>query len=739
MNHRINATLIFYNINCNISNMRFKVLSIILLFLATHVKAQNMSLKRIILFLYVCTHISVYNVSAQSNYVAVDVIKQFSQILTEYGQTKDLGVCGPKFDNLCHERVKCRVESDFMKRIADISHSVPKTDGTYLFDTYINEISKMVDNGCQITIENIEYDLEMSKLGLVEGKADYVKYDMIVSENLSTENRYTDLAIIRDGKLTSIYQYSGARAFAGTIKMLLPNIVMENFYNVPWMLNLSKAEEALYQFRKIAANSYGDIAIKSMAMVVAMEMEDIGCSQIGKYAKMMDMANYFVHYTSCPAIEKLDSKRYLLDGIKSFEYIIGPGETMATWNLYKRHPYINDKGSAYFHYVLPKYRPLSNVNLPYVKKDGENYGFVSEKDKIIVACKYSFVYPFDHQSNLAAVRDKNNKWGFINKYGELVIPHIYDAVNDIFVDGKNFVIDDDYLILIDKNGQELRRIYGYNYIIPKLKENEIIAYNGIKQQFDAYDFYGNLLIEDCFSKTNMSKKEYVRFRYYYIMWGEFTYNQKDDISEHVFYPPRIPIKISLSEISSEEAVDLGIGSLWSSKNLEASSCSDMGKLYLWGDYKSEFANIKRTRENGEKFKKKLLKNGVPLNIAGTYLDIATQTLGKDWHLPTQKDLRELTEECVWEYCILNDNKGYRIIGKNGNSIFLPIEGEFFYEPHDVQSKHGPAYVLYWSSELQSSAEPYGLQISQYEYKIRKGIELSYWNYIRPVKIKFFDE
>ena len=141
-----------------------------------------MSIKRIILFLCVCTCISINYVSAQPNYAAVDVMKQFSQILTEYSQTKDLGLCGPKFDNLCHERVRCRVESDFMKRIADISHhSVPKTDGTYLFDTYINEISKMIDNGCQITIENIEYDFEMSKLGLVEGKADYVKYDIIVS------------------------------------------------------------------------------------------------------------------------------------------------------------------------------------------------------------------------------------------------------------------------------------------------------------------------------------------------------------------------------------------------------------------------------------------------------------------------------------------------------------------------------------------------------------------------------
>lgn len=695
-----------------------------------------MSLKKIIFCFCACICINIGDVSAQPNYAAVDVMKQFSQILTEYSQTKDLGLCGPKFDNLCHERVKCRVESDFMKRIADISHSLPKTDGTYLFDTYINEISKMVDNGCQITIENIEYDLEMSKLGLVEGKADYVKYDIIVSESLSTENRYTDLAVIRDGKLTAIYQYSGARAYVGAIKMLLPNIVMENFYNGLWEFDLSKADEALYQFRKIAANSYGDIAVKSMAMVVAMEMEDIGCSQIGKYAKMMDLANYFVRYTSCPGIEKYGSHFYLLHGIKSFAYFIGPGETMATWNLYKKHPYVNDKGSAYFHYVLPKYRPLSNVNLPYVKKVGANYGFVSEKDKIIVECKYSFVYPFDHQSNLAAVRNKNYKWGFINKFGELVIPHIYDVVNDIFVDGKNFVIADDYLILIDKNGVELRKIYGYNYLIPKLQEKEIIAFNAVKRQYDVYDFYGNLLLEDCFNKDNLKKKEYKRF----LRYGEEIenyYMNDDAVETHSIIPPLIPTKITISDITSGDVVDLGIGVLWASKNLGALSCTDVGTPYLWGDSKLEYSYMKINESNGEKYEKIISRKGIPFDIAGTCWDTATEILGKQWRMPNKEDWQRLLEECRWDYCILDGKKGYRIIGKNGNSIFLPLEGLFIYENFEGNKSFDEPEIAYWSSSKISVRNgpdvAYMIRVSPMRCFISASGFLSFWNYIRPIK------
>lgn len=476
---------------------------------------------------------------------------------------------------------------------------------------------------------------------------------------------------------------------------------------------------------------------KSMELVVSMEMAGVGCRQIGQYAKELDIANYFVHYTSCLAIEKLGHDLYVTCGVNDYGYIIGPGETLATWNLIKKHPYINDKGSAYFHYIFPKYRPLSNLDLPYIKKRGIHYGFVSGNGKVIVENKYSFVYPFDNKSRLAAVKDENNKWGFINEFGDVVIPNKYDIVNDVFVDGKNFVIKSDYLILIDKKGRELRKIYGYNYLIPKLGENQIIAYNGIKQQFDVCDFYGNLLYEDCFSKANMSKKEYWRFYYYLnLEWDRTNYYLRDNVNRRggVIQPHRIPKKISMSDISSEKAVDLGVGCLWASKNLGASACYDMGELFLWGDYKTEFTNKRRSWSNGEKFEAKMSKCNLPLNIAGTYWDIATQELGKEWRMPTKNDFKELIEECTWEYSILKGSKGFRVVGKNGNSIFLPIEGEFFYEHYEVQVEHCEPAVLYWSSELEFPSQPYGLQIYETEYFLRS-LDLRYWNYVRPVKTR----
>lgn len=687
-----------------------------------------MCMKKIIVLIFAC--VSFNGVMAQS-FSAISVVKEFSQLLNEYTRTKNMGICGPKFDNLCHEKIKCRVENDLMKYMAEKSPSIPYTNNTYLFDTYINEIIKLINNGASVAIENVEYDYEVSKLGIVDGNADYIKYDIVLSQSLSTEKRFTDIAIVRDGKITLICQYAGARSYVAAIKTLFPDISkIDDIENECLQLDVSKAEMAFLQFRKIASNNYGTVAKKCIEMVIAMEMADVGCSNLGNYAKKIDKSTYFTFNTDYPNIEKMSSNHYELHGLRTFDYFVpGKGETTTNWFMYKEHPYYENKGSAYLYYISSHYRPIANYGLPYIKRKGDLFGFVSETGKVLIECKYTFAYPFDSRSGLAAVRDVNNKWGFIDEKGMLIIPHIYNIVNDAFVDGKNFVIKDDYLILITTKGEEVRRIYGYNYIIPKLSENEIIAYNGIKQQYDVFDFYGNLKIEDCFNHEN-DKGNKQRYRIYEIMWGDFTYNQKDDVNDGFFFLHRIPTKITSSEITSGDFIDLGIGTLWASMNLGAQSCADVGKPYLWGDYKCEFTNKERNAANGKKYKKKLLKQTFPSNIAGTYLDVVTQTLGKNWRMPTKEELRKLSEECIWEYCILNGCKGYRVTGKNGNSIFLPIEGHFAYKDSDANNG-----IRYWSSEMDSSQTIYTLRVTQNEHDIYGLGNLSYWNYIRPVKSK----
>ena len=55
-------------------------------------------------------------------------------------------------------------------------------------------------------------------------------------------------------------------------------------------------------------------------------------------------------------------------------------------------------------------------------------------------------------------------------------------------------------------------------------------------------------------------------------------------------------------------------------------------------------------------------------------DAATVKLGAPWRTPTADDIRELINNCNWEWTEINGVKGYKVIGTNDNFIFLPAAG-----------------------------------------------------------------
>lgn len=67
-------------------------------------------------------------------------------------------------------------------------------------------------------------------------------------------------------------------------------------------------------------------------------------------------------------------------------------------------------------------------------------------------------------------------------------------------------------------------------------------------------------------------------------------------------------------------------------------------------------------------------------------------------LPTIEELNELRGKCTWIRTNLNGIKGYKVIGPNGNFIFLPAAGYRDYSRlYDAGS-----YGDYWSSSLSAS-------------------------------------
>ena len=112
-------------------------------------------------------------------------------------------------------------------------------------------------------------------------------------------------------------------------------------------------------------------------------------------------------------------------------------------------------------------------------------------------------------------------------------------------------------------------------------------------------------------------------------------------------------------------VDLGLpsGTLWATCNIGADDPNDVGDYFAYGELwaKDNYFDSNYSYQ----FKS---------NILSPSDDAATFHWGEDWHMPTNEDFEELMSSCRWEWTSHYFQKGYKITGPNGNSIFLPTTG-----------------------------------------------------------------
>ena len=113
-------------------------------------------------------------------------------------------------------------------------------------------------------------------------------------------------------------------------------------------------------------------------------------------------------------------------------------------------------------------------------------------------------------------------------------------------------------------------------------------------------------------------------------------------------------------------VDLGLSVKWATMNVGASSPGDYGDYFAWGEVhpKSEY-----TDKNSLTYEKEMGE------ISGnSKYDAACYHWGSSWRLPTKKELEELKDKCRWSWTQQDGHEGYKVVGPNGNSIFLPAAG-----------------------------------------------------------------
>lgn len=187
--------------------------------------------------------------------------------------------------------------------------------------------------------------------------------------------------------------------------------------------------------------------------------------------------------------------------------------------------------------------------------------------------------------------------------------------------------------------------------------------------------------------------------------------------------------ISLNAFSQSTAnghtwVDLGLpsGIKWATCNVGARFPEDYGSYYAWGQmsYSITYAFCYNSYSYTE-----------DPPILPYYADIAT-IFGDGWRMPTKENFEELKNHCVWTWTSVNRIYGYKVTGRNGNSIFLPASGYRYreqYEHYNVSVvykkkkvvrkisdlKEGNSCGYYWSSSLNTPEQAYIFSFDEKKY------------------------
>lgn len=179
-------------------------------------------------------------------------------------------------------------------------------------------------------------------------------------------------------------------------------------------------------------------------------------------------------------------------------------------------------------------------------------------------------------------------------------------------------------------------------------------------------------------------------------------------------------KKATCQVAVTDAVDLGLTSrtLWANMNVGATSESDYGSYFAWGELttKSSYSSTNYSYNSNP-------------DILPIERDAARANWGGSWQMPTKEQFSELSSECTWTWMQINNTWGYKVSSKkNPNYIFLPAAGYY-----SASSRYSSGnYGLYWSKTFYSSTSAYYLYFSGSFYRPTDYEYRYYGHSIRPV-------
>ena len=149
--------------------------------------------------------------------------------------------------------------------------------------------------------------------------------------------------------------------------------------------------------------------------------------------------------------------------------------------------------------------------------------------------------------------------------------------------------------------------------------------------------------------------------------------------------------------NTDDWVDLGLpsGLLWATRNVGATSPTDFGDYFAWGETapKSSYGkdNLLYYNQTSDEWMKYNGTDGLTTLQADD--DAAIANYGG--RTPMAYEWKELNENTTSEWVTENDVVGRRFTAENGKSIFIPAAGYRY----GSQTYYAGEFAFYWTSSL----------------------------------------
>lgn len=188
-------------------------------------------------------------------------------------------------------------------------------------------------------------------------------------------------------------------------------------------------------------------------------------------------------------------------------------------------------------------------------------------------------------------------------------------------------------------------------------------------------------------------------------------------------------------INGHKFVDLGLpsGLLWAETNVGASSATDAGDYFAWGETEP------KTNYSWDTYKWGVTPTKYNDTDGKTVLDaeddVATVKWGAPCRMPSYSELEELYDNChMLSKSDYNGVSGHLFTGPNGNTIFLPASGGIDNETYYNRGEYG----YYWSRSIPIDGvqEPVAIEfLNFYPYLYARSLYRYYGLSVRPVTEK----